>query len=163
MTLTLTFILKIHIFHFVAILGIQMMIKNVTICCIDCLSYRSVECHPSKLKRCTCYKILSFRFALTTGRRLGQLYFCYKKSMLCYKSQFCVTKFISFSQNSLSVSQKSNLFNKIEICVTKLNFVSQNSILSDKSQFCVTKLNFVSQNSILCNKNQFCVTKINSV
>ena len=42
-TLIPTFILKIPISDFAAILGIQMKILNVTICCIDYLFYRSVK------------------------------------------------------------------------------------------------------------------------
>ena len=79
-----------------------------------------------------------------TGRRLGQLYFCYKKSIWCHKSQFHVTKlnFVSLEEFRLQS------ITGVEMCIT--NKIEQLKCLVDKIQFvhdriefCYTELDFV--------------------
>ena len=78
--------------------------------------------------------------------------FVRQNSILCQKSEFCVTKVNS------------------NLC-QKFNYVRSNSLLCHKSQFCIKKVNSLSQKSVrICVKNstmwdkiQFCVTKVNFV
>ena len=54
-----------------------------------------------------------------------------------------------------------HLWDRIEFCDTKFNFVTKNWHLRDRTEFCDTELNFVTQNWILWHRIEFCDTKFN--